>query len=103
MRLVLSFWAWVALVIGVGVYAMLRGAGGAFGPDAIGWMGAMVVAILYPLPIAIAAARAHPRVVAIALGSLALGWTGVGWLVALFWAFGSTETQTERRDSLRAR
>ena len=42
--------------------------------------------IIYCLPFLIATAREHKNRVAILLLNLFLGWTGLGWLVALIWA-----------------
>lgn len=45
-----------------------------------------VVALLYALPTAIAVRRKHHNRVAIALLNLFLGWTFIGWVLALVWA-----------------
>jgi hypothetical protein len=42
--------------------------------------------IFYLVPFTLAAAREHPRVNWILAINLLLGWTGVGWLVALAWS-----------------
>jgi hypothetical protein len=42
--------------------------------------------VLFLLPTIIAVARHHRNRLAIFLINLLLGWTGVGWLVALVWA-----------------
>ena len=42
--------------------------------------------VIYCLPFLIATAREHKNRVAILLLNLFLGWTGLGWLVALIWA-----------------
>jgi glucan phosphoethanolaminetransferase (alkaline phosphatase superfamily) len=45
---------------------------------------------LYPVPVVIAACRSHPNTVPILLVNLFLGWTFLGWFVALVWACTST-------------
>ena len=48
----------------------------------------LVVAIaLYYLPAIIASQRRHKNASAILLTNLFLGWTFIGWVVALIWAF----------------
>ncbi|MBI5018302.1 MAG: superinfection immunity protein [Deltaproteobacteria bacterium] len=43
-------------------------------------------AVLYFLPALVAVRRHHHNRAAIALLNLFLGWTGVGWALALVWA-----------------
>ena len=50
--------------------------------------------ILYPVPLIIAACRRHPNTVPILLVNLFLGWTFVGWFIALVWACTSTSKPT---------
>ncbi len=47
----------------------------------------ILVAIAYVLPPLIAAARRHHQLPLIAGVSLVLGWTFIGWIAALLWAF----------------
>ncbi len=44
------------------------------------------ILLLYFLPWIIAIARDHPRRASIAVADALLGWTIIGWLVALAWA-----------------
>ncbi len=56
---------------------------------------------LYLLPIYEAAKRKHPRLVPIALIDIFLGWTVVGWIVAMVWAVRRDEpvvVQTDEND-----
>jgi hypothetical protein len=54
--------------------------------------GAVAVGItMYILPTIIALWRKHPSRGSIVLVDLLLGWTGIGWLAALIWSFGSTK------------
>ncbi|MEJ1463352.1 MAG: superinfection immunity protein [Candidatus Sedimenticola sp. (ex Thyasira tokunagai)] len=48
-------------------------------------------------PSLIGAARKHHRSKSICLVNFLLGWTVVGWGVALVWAFGAVESQKCRR------
>jgi hypothetical protein len=52
-------------------------------------IGPLVLLVVYPLPIAIAAARKHNAVLDIIAFNLYLGWTIIGWVVALVWAFNT--------------
>jgi hypothetical protein len=45
-----------------------------------------VAAFFYFLPWLIAWSRYHPQQVPIFLGTLFLGWTGIGWVLALVWS-----------------
>jgi hypothetical protein len=45
----------------------------------------------YFLPSVIAAIRGHHNAVAIIVLNLLLGWTLIGWVVALVWAFTAVE------------
>ncbi len=42
---------------------------------------------LYILPAIIAFTRQHRNKTAITLVNILLGWSGIGWIVALVWAF----------------
>ena len=46
------------------------------------------------LPFIVALLRKHPQKVPIFLLNLLLGWTGIGWVVALIWAFIKNEKTT---------
>lgn len=47
----------------------------------------VIVLALYFLPSIFAHGRKHPQVAAILVLNLVAGWTVVGWMVALVWAF----------------
>jgi hypothetical protein len=53
---------------------------------------ALVVFVVYFLPGIIAASRDHPNNVAIFALNLLLGWTGLGWVVALVWSLTGEST-----------
>lgn len=46
----------------------------------------VVIGILYFIPYGLAKSRNHPSTTGIGLLNLLLGWSGLGWLVALIWA-----------------
>ncbi len=48
--------------------------------------GLLVILAVYPLPIAVAAARKHNALLDIMVINLWLGWTMIGWLAVLIWA-----------------
>jgi Superinfection immunity protein len=47
----------------------------------------LIAIFLYFLPYACASQRRHRSKAAIFLTNLLFGWTGVGWIFALIWAF----------------
>lgn len=47
---------------------------------------------MYFVPSFVAATREHPNRASIILLDLLLGWTVLGWVAALVWAYSSTET-----------
>jgi hypothetical protein len=48
--------------------------------------GPLLVLLLYPLPSAVAALRRHNAALDIVVTNLWLGWTIIGWIVAMVWA-----------------
>jgi hypothetical protein len=63
---------------------------------------ALLIAAAYGLPALVAVYRRHSRAEAIAIVNLFLGWTGIGWLAALVWAFRSRSRGTSHRYRRRA-
>jgi FtsH-binding integral membrane protein len=53
------------------------------------YTGPLLILVLYFLPIGIAAMRNHNRQLDIIVVNLWLGWTVIGWLIALVWACDS--------------
>ena len=47
----------------------------------------IVALVVFFLPALIALLRGHDNTFAIFLTNLLLGWTGIGWVVALIWSF----------------
>jgi hypothetical protein len=55
-------------------------------------MGVIVILVgLYFLPTVIAASRGHKNAAAILVLNLLLGWTVLGWIIALVWSFTSSK------------
>jgi hypothetical protein len=48
--------------------------------------GPLLILVLYFLPIGVAAMRKHNAMLEIMATTLWLGWTVIGWIVALIWA-----------------
>lgn len=61
------------------------------------WVLAIGSAVLVFLPVLVAAVRGHNNGIPILLVTLFLGWTGIGWFVALIWAFTGNTRSAERR------
>lgn len=57
----------------------------------IAFSGVITVPLLYMLPTIEAKLRNHRNIASIALTNLFLGWTLIGWVVALVWAFKNPE------------
>jgi hypothetical protein len=57
----------------------------------------IVMILVYPLPLIIASYREHPHLPGIMLLNLALGWTIVGWIVALRWSLWTPTAGRRRR------
>lgn len=56
----------------------------------------VVVALIYFLPTVVASLRQHLQTVAIFVLNLLLGWTLLGWVAALVWAF-THQTKSDQR------
>jgi hypothetical protein len=63
---------------------------------------ALLITVAYGLPALVAVYRRHRRAEAIAMLNLFLGWTVVGWLAALVWAFRSRSRRSSYRYRRRA-
>jgi hypothetical protein len=59
------------------------------GEDVQGLIFGLALVGVYILPILIAARRKHPQIAPITLITLLLGWTVIGWIVALIWSVAS--------------
>ena len=53
-----------------------------------------ILVIPYFLPTIVALARRHHNALAIFMTNLLLGWTALGWIVALIWSFTAVRRQT---------
>lgn len=49
----------------------------------------IILFLLYLLPAMIAAGRNHPNGFPIIIVTLFLGWTGLGWVIALAWSLSN--------------
>ena len=49
----------------------------------------LFMVLMYWLPTVIAIVRHAPSVLGIAVFNFFLGWTGIGWLIALVWALAA--------------
>lgn len=56
-------------------------------------MEALYFIALYLLPTLVAVSRKHGNTASICLTNLLLGWTVLGWIVALIWSVSSTQKQ----------
>jgi uncharacterized membrane protein YqaE (UPF0057 family) len=56
-----------------------------------GLIGVIVLAVLYFIPGLIAGFRGHPNATPVLILNLFLGWTVLGWIVALIWSFTAIE------------
>jgi len=62
----------------------------------MGLIFAAAALLMYAAPVAIAVARRHRSAAAIGATNLLLGWTALGWVVALVWALtGNTRQRRE--------
>lgn len=52
-----------------------------------GMIGFSIVCLFYFLPALVAYLRKHPSYTSIILVNFLLGWTGLGWIILLFYAF----------------
>ena len=52
-----------------------------------GHLALLAIALFYLLPLSCAVWRGHPKGMQIIVLNVTLGWTVVGWIAALIWAF----------------
>jgi hypothetical protein len=57
----------------------------------------VVILALYLVPTCIAAYREHPSQTPILLVNLLLGWTALGWVIALVWSVMPIDTSRDYR------
>ncbi|WPB54957.1 superinfection immunity protein [Xylophilus sp. GOD-11R] len=85
--IVLLFLVFYSYTTGMGVSAAAAG-GPSVGMQILFYLALIA---LYLLPIYEAAKRRHPRIIPIALIDILLGWTVVGWIVAMVWSVRAPE------------
>lgn len=70
--------------------------------NAVGVLVLLVIGVIgllfYLLPTFIAGMRGHQNTAAIVVLNLLLGWTFIGWVVALVWSFTAIEPSHGSRD-----
>jgi hypothetical protein len=66
-------------------------------------VGAALLALLYFLPWANALLRGHLSTTAIFFFNLLLGWTFLGWVIALVWSFSANTERNALYDQQRLR
>lgn len=54
---------------------------------------AIILGVLYCAPMIVAARRRHPQRDAIGIINFFLGWTLLGWVIALAWAMSATQQE----------
>lgn len=64
-----------------------------------GFCGLLLAAALYFLPLIVAYRRRHHQVVSIGLLNLFLGWTFLGWVIALVWSASALRRSESRSDA----
>lgn len=69
--------AWLVLLIGVNALYPI---------DIVGYVLSELFILLYLLPALIAYDQGHDRRFGIAISTLVLGWTLIGWMILLLWA-----------------
>jgi hypothetical protein len=58
--------------------------------DALTVAGLVVAAVVYLLPAIVAHKRRHPQQLAITVLTVLLGWSVLGWIIAMVWACTAT-------------
>jgi len=72
----------------------------------MGWIGTLgfgamfTMLLLYFLPTVIVLARRHQDGLAIFMLNLLLGWTALGWIVALIWSLTEVRNSNNQGDSV---
>lgn len=81
-------WSKIVIIFG-SIFAGLLVLGNValFVPEVAGVMIALIVVAVYFVPMAVAAVMSHRQLAAIAVLNLLAGWTVLGWIGALVWAF----------------
>lgn len=63
----------------------------------LGILFAALVLVLWLLPVLIAQRRHHPQTASIAVITVLLGWSLIGWTIAMCWAVSSFEQPLKRK------
>lgn len=57
----------------------------------------IIIILLYIIPTIVALIRKHSNTASIILTNLLLGWTFLGWVVALIWSFSSNVVERKEK------
>lgn len=57
----------------------------------MGFLVILILILIYSLPTIVACVRGHHNRIAIYATNWLVGWTAIGWVVALIWALTATE------------
>jgi Superinfection immunity protein len=97
MKEVPSMWTWMKRLAGVALALLVL-------MGLVIWQGkqpaavnALLLLVVYGLPGIIAEVRAHHQRMAIIGMNILLGWTILGWVIALIWAVSATPPPPPRR------
>jgi hypothetical protein len=92
-----NWWAWIGGFLGLAVVGLIAGTasqGGEAGSVLLAlWLGVLAIGA-YFLPTIIATSRKHHNVGTIAVVNFFLGWTFIGWVVALAIAASAVRTRS---------
>lgn len=91
-----SYWLYVFLGLAMLLIALAWAGAEGIGGAIAGTIGLLFIGFLYFLPTVIAVRRKHRNESALVIVNLFLGWTLVGWVVALAWAVYEDKPQTAK-------
>lgn len=77
----------VIFLISLIAFCFMLYVSGDFGQAVLGFIVAFIIGAIYMSPTYVAIKRKHRQAAAIAALNICLGWTTIGWVVALVWAF----------------
>ncbi|MDC0074865.1 superinfection immunity protein [Alphaproteobacteria bacterium] len=60
------------------------------------FFGFLIIGPVLMLPTLVAISRKHPKTILIALVNCILGWTVIGWGIALVWSFSRNKTENQK-------
>jgi hypothetical protein len=60
---------------------------------------ALILCVIHFLPSIVAFSREHPRRITLLVLNILVGWTLIGWIVLLIWAFARPSSNVHRPDT----